>query len=106
MQTYQIETFKLKHKNKNIVSHLCFNLSARVSVSYYHDGVDGALVRLLARRGIEEPDGLYLCGDGGSPGRLHNLEGVFLLVELGEESQLFDGRDFLGVTSFTLKNYY
>lgn len=70
-----------------------------------HDGVDGALVRLLARRGMEEPQGLYLCGDGGSPGRLHRREGVFLGLAAGVagESLLGNGRHFLGGVSFTLE---
>lgn len=69
--------------------------------------MDGALVRLLARRGIDDPQELYLCGDGGSPGRLHNLEGVFFGLAVGDdstdESLLVNGRDFLGEVSFTLK---
>lgn len=72
-----------------------------------HDGVDGALVRLLARRGIDDPQELYLCGDGGSPGRLHNLEGVFFGLAVGDditgESLLDNGRDFLVEVSFTLE---
>lgn len=67
-------------------------------------------MRLLARRGIDDPQELYLCGDGGSPGRLHSLEGVFLGDGVtGEEESLFDcRRDFLrdvGV-SFALKTSF
>lgn len=63
--------------------------------------MEGALVRLLARRGIDDPEGPYLCGEGGSPGRLHSLEVVFVL-ELGDGDEYAsfwqDVRDFLGVS--------
>lgn len=82
--------------NRVIFGHFQLQLGtqlARLSYCYYirnvnyHEGVDGALVRLLARRGMDDPDGLYLCGEGGSPGRLQSLDGVFLLPEFGDESQ-------------------
>lgn len=64
-------------------------------------------MRLLARRGIDDPQELYLCGDGGSPGRLHSLDGVFFGLAVGDdvtgESLLDSGRDFLGGVSFTLE---
>lgn len=63
----------------------------------YHDGVEGALVRLLARRGMEDADGPYLWGDGGSPGRLQSLEGAFFELGDGDEWGSFceDILDFL-----------
>jgi len=64
-----------------------------------HEGVDGALVRLLARRGMDEGELLepYLCGDGGSPGFLHNFGSDFFELLLhdcdGDVSTTEGGRD-------------
>lgn len=67
-------------------------------------------MRLLARRGIADEQLLYLCGEGGSPGRRHRRDGVLLLLGfVGDDEanggSLVDanGRDFLVEVSFTLK---